>query len=57
MAQTLYKKIQGRVPRAPTPFCQLEVVALKGSKGQAYGGDDTEMVYPIPMQVKFFGER
>lgn len=54
MAQTLYK-VQGWALRGPIPFCQLDFLALKRARGQAYSGDDTEMIYPKSMQIKFFG--
>ena len=55
MAQTLYKST-GLGSEGPKPhFCQLDFLALKGARGQAYNGDDTEMIYPKSMQIKFFG--
>lgn len=55
MAQTLYKST-GLGSEGPKPhFCQLDFLALKGARGQAYDGDDTEMIYPESMQIKFFG--
>ena len=55
MAQTLYKST-GPGSEGPKPhFCQLDFLALKGARGQAYNGDDTEMIYPKSMQIKFFG--
>lgn len=54
MAQTLYKST-GLGSEGPKPhFCQLDFLALKGARGQAYDGDDTEMIYPESMQIKFF---
>lgn len=45
MAQTLYKGT-GLGSEGPKPhFCQFDFLALKGARGQAYGGDDTEMIY------------
>lgn len=44
-------KIQGRVLRAQTHFfffLPTWCSSAEGSKGQACGGDDAEMVYPIP---------
>lgn len=56
MAQTLYKGA-GLGSEEPKPhFCQLDFLASKGAGGgQAYDGDDTEMIYPKSMQIKFFG--
>lgn len=49
-------RVQGWALEGPKPhFCQLDFLALKGARGQAYDGDNTEMIYPKSMQIKFFG--
>lgn len=50
-------RVQGWALTAQAAFCQLDFLALKGPGGQAYDGDDTEMIYPKSMQIKFFGKR
>lgn len=46
MAQTLYKGAGQGSEGPKTHFCQLDFLASKGTRGQAYDGNDTEMIYP-----------
>lgn len=55
IAQTTVQGYRAGLWGAQTPFLPTWFSSIEGTGGQAYGGDDTEMIYPKSMQIKFFG--